>query len=175
MSEPYIEPEIEPKIETNNDRNPIRPFIWVGVVAVVLIVALIWIVTHLDPESRPNTLDNVVRAGSTDFDAYKGKLEFEYIDKVVYPSMVGLWQLQVRARMYNRGDRPLTGVEVVGKMLDMEDKVLAQAMSVPIPRVRKEPLKPGESVEFSVKVDAPGKVTEAEVKDIVIEVSGLRF
>jgi hypothetical protein len=175
MSEPYIEPEIEPKIETNNDRNPIRPFIWIGIVAVLLIVALIWALTHMNPENRPNTLDNLARAGSTDFDGYKDKLEFEYIDKLVYPTMMGLWQLEVRARMHNRGDRPLTGVEVVGKMLDLEDKVLAQAISVPIPRNRKEPLKPGESLEFSLKVDAPGKVTEDEVKDIVLEVRGLRF
>jgi hypothetical protein len=175
MSESYIEPEIEPKIEPNNDPNPIRPFIWVGIVAVLLIVALIWLVTHLNPESRPNTLDNVVRAGSADFDAYKGKLEFEYIEKMVYPSVVGLWQLQVKARIHNRGDRPVTGVEVIGKMLDLNDKVLAHATAVPIPRISKGPLKPGESIEFTVKVDAPGKVTEADVKDIVVEVRGLRF
>jgi hypothetical protein len=169
------EPDIELKVEQNSDRNPIRPYIWIGVVAVLLIVALIWLVTHLDPESRPNTLDNVARAGSADFDAYKDKLEFEYIDKMVYPSMMGLWQLQVRARMHNRGDRPVTGVEVVGKMLDLSDKVIAQATTVPIPRIRREPLNPGESIEFTVKVDAPGKVSEADVKDIVVEVRGLRF
>jgi hypothetical protein len=165
----------EPNIEQMNDKNPIRPYIWIGGVAVLLIVALIWILTYLNPENRPNSLDNVARAGTADFDVYKDKLEFEYIDKIVYPSMTGLWQLQVKARMHNRGDRPVTGVEVVGKMLDMTDKVLAQATSVPIPRIRKEPLKPGESIEFSVKVDAPGNVSEADVKDIVVEVSGLRF
>jgi hypothetical protein len=165
----------EPEIEQKNERNPIRPFIWIGGIAVLLILAIIWVLTNLNPENRPYTLDNVAREGSADFDAYKGKLEFEYIDKMVYPTMMGLWQLQVKARMHNRGDRPLTGVEVVGKMLDLEDKVLAQATSLPIPRIRKEPLNPGESVEFSVKVDAPGKVTEDDVKDIVLEVRGLRF
>jgi hypothetical protein len=165
----------EPDFAQKDDKNPIRPFIWIGGVVVLLIVALIWIVTHLNPESRPNTLENVVRAGSADFDAYKDKLQFEYIDKIVYPSTVGLWQLQWKGRMYNRGDRALTGVEVVGKMLDMNDQVLAQATTVPIPRLRKEPLKPGESLEFSVKVDAPGKVSEDDVKDIIVEVRGLRF
>jgi hypothetical protein len=169
------ESDFELKVEHNSDRNPIRPYIWVGVVAVLLIVAVIWLFSHLNPDNRPNTLENVARAGSADFDAYKDKLEFEYIDKMVYPSVVGLWQLQVRARMYNRGDRPVTGVEVVGKMLDLSDKIIAQATTVPIPRIRREPLKPGESIEFTVKVDAPGKVTEAEVKDIVVEVRGLRF
>jgi hypothetical protein len=165
----------EPDIEQKNDKNPIRPYIWIGVVVVLVIVALIWIVTHLNPESRPNTLDNVERAGSANFDAYKDKLEFEFTDKIVYPSMMGLWQLQWKGRMYNRGDRPVAGVEVVGKMLDMNDQVLAEATAVPIPRIRKEPLNPGESLEFSVKVDAPGKVSEADVKDIVVEVRGLRF
>jgi hypothetical protein len=167
------EPDID--IEPKNERNPIRPFIWVGGVAVLLIVALIWILTHLNPENRPTTLENVARSGSVDFDGYKDKIEFEVIDKLVYPNMIGLWQLQVRARLHNRGERPVTGVEVVGKMLDLQDKVIAQATSVPIPRIRKEPLKPGESLEFSVKVDAPGKVTEDDVKDIVLELRGLRF
>jgi hypothetical protein len=165
----------EPDIEQPSERNPIRPFIWIGGVAVLLIVALIWALTHLNPENRPNRIDNVARAGSADYDTYKDKLEFEVIDRMVYPTMMGLWQLEWRGRMHNRGDRPLTGVEVVGKMLDLNDKVLAQATSVPIPRTRKEPLKPGESLEFSVKVDAPGKVTEDDVKDIVIELRGLRF
>jgi hypothetical protein len=165
----------EPDFKQNDEKNPIRPFIWVGGIAVLLIVGLIWVVLHLNSETRSMPLENVARAGSSDFDAYKGKLELEVIDKIVYPNMIGLWQLEVKARMHNRGDRPITGVEVLGKMLDMNDKVIAQATSIPIPRIRKDPLKPGESLAFSVKVDAPGKVTEDQVKDIVIELRGLRF
>jgi hypothetical protein len=169
-------PEFVPEFEQAGDeKNPIRPFIWIGGVAVVLIVGLIWLVLQYNPDNRSNSLENVSRSGTAEFDGYKDKLQLEVIDKIVYPNMIGLWQLEVKARMHNRGDRPVTGVEVLGKMLDLNDKVIAQATSVPIPRIRQEPLKPGESLAFSVKVDAPGKVTEAEVKDIVIELRGVRF
>jgi hypothetical protein len=177
-SEPNVDKDLavyEPDFKTNDEKNPIRPFIWVGGVAGLLIVGLIWVVLYLNSESRSMPIDNIARAGSSEFDAYKGKLEFEYIDKIVHPNMIGLWQLEVKARMHNRGDRPITGVEVVGKMLDLNDKVIAQATTIPIPRIRKVPLNPGESLAFSVKVDAPGKVTEDQVKDIVIELRGLRF
>ena len=93
----------------------------------------------------------------------------------MHPNMIGMLQLEVRARLHNRGDRPMTGVEIQGKMFDMEDKIIAQNTSIPIPRVRQEPLKPGESMRISVKVDAPGKISEGEIKDIVIELRGLRF
>lgn len=169
------DPDLELDFKPKEEKNPIRPFIWIGGVAVVLIVALVWMLLHLNPNNRTATLDNVARSGSADFDAYKSKLEFEYIDKMVYPTVMGLWQLEVKARMHNRGDRPLTGVEVVGKMVDLNDKVIAQATSIPLPRNRTEALKPGESLVFSLKVDAPGKIKEEDVKDIVLEVRGLRF
>jgi hypothetical protein len=169
-------PEYVPKFEpVNEEKNPIRPFIWIGGVAVVVIMGLIWLLVSVNLDNRSNSLANVSRSGTAEFEGYKDKLELEVIDKIVYPNMIGLWQLEVKARMHNRGDRPVTGVEVLGKMLDLNDKVIAQATSIPVPRIRREPLKPGESLAFSVKVDAPGKVTEAEVKDIVIELRGLRF
>ncbi|MBO0800485.1 MAG: hypothetical protein J2P31_16830 [Blastocatellia bacterium] len=167
-------PEFEPDFEQKEGKNPIRPFIWIGGAAILLIVALIWMLLSLSNTNNA-ALNNIARAGSADFDAYKNKLEFEYIDKMVYPTMMGLWQLEVKARLHNRGDRPLTGIEVVGKMLDLNDKVIAHASSFPIPSNRTQPLMPGESFVFSLKVDAPGKVKEEQVKDIVLEVRGLRF
>ncbi|MBO0722184.1 MAG: hypothetical protein J2P41_15270 [Blastocatellia bacterium] len=168
-------PEFEPDFERKEEKDPIRPFLWIGGAAIVLIVAFLWMLLSINNNDPAKSLENIAHAGSADFDAYKNKLEFEYIDKMVYPTMMGLWQLEVKARMHNRGDRPLTGVEVVGKMIDLNDKVIAQATSVPIPRIRTEPLKPGESFVITLKVDAPSKIKEDDVKDIVLEVRGLRF
>jgi len=153
-----------------------RALLIVGAIAVLVLAALITMLALTKPASEKE-VENMVRAGSPEFDAYKDKvvLEVDPDDKIVHPNMIGMWQLEVRAKLHNRGDRELTGVEVLGKMLDMEDKVIAQTLSRPIPRIRKEPLKPGESMNVKVKVDAPAKVTEAEVKDISIELHGLRF
>ena len=151
-----------------------RALLIVGAIAVLVLAALITMLALTKPASV-REVENMLRAGSPEFEAYKAKVELEVIEKVVHPNMIGMWQLEVRARLTNQGDRELTGFEILGKMYDLQDKVIAQAVSMPIPRVRKEPLKPGESMRISVKVDAPGNVSEAEVKDISIELRGMRF
>ena len=84
-------------------------------------------------------------------------------------------QYEVQARLTNKGTRPISAVEVIGRIYDMQDKVVAENVSIPIPRARREPLKPGETINITVKVDAPPKITEADVKDILIELRGVRF
>jgi len=151
-----------------------RALLVVGAIGALVLTALIVMLARSKPESVSVT-ENMVRAGAPEFDSYKDKVELEVIEKVVHPNMIGMLQLEVRAKLHNRGDRAMTGVEIHGKMFDLDDKVIAQNTSIPIPRVRREPLKPGESMRISVKVDAPGKISEAEIKDIVIELRGLRF
>jgi hypothetical protein len=143
-----------------------------AVMMAILIVALVMTKPAADKEA-----ENMVRAGSPEFDAYKNKVavEIDPESKMVYPNMIGMWQLQAKAKLTNLGDRELTGVEVIGKMLDFQDNVISHTIGLPVPRVRNGPLKPGESMIIAVKVDAPQKVTEGEVKDITIELRGLRF
>jgi hypothetical protein len=151
-----------------------RALLIVGAIAVVILAVLITLLATTKSASEREA-ENMVRAGSPDFESYKDKLDLEVTDKIVHPNMIGMWQLEVRARLTNRGDRSLKAVEVLGKMFDLEDKIIAQAVSMPIPRVRQSPLSPGESMNISVKVDAPARVSEDEVKDISIELRGLRF
>jgi hypothetical protein len=162
--------------KTDKDTQPARSraILVVGAIAALVLTALIVLLARSKPQSF-SQVENIVRTGSPEFDAYKDKVELEVIEKVVHPNMIGMFQLEVRARVHNRGDRPLTAVEILGKMFDLEDKILAQNVSIPIPRVRREPLNPGESMRISVKVDPPGKVSEHDVKDITIELRGLRF
>ena len=161
-----------PVVEQDRSRGLMAVGVIAALMLAILVIALVMTKSSVDRES-----ENMARAGSPEFDAYKDKVTVE-VDpqgKMVYPNMIGMWQLEARAKLTNRGDRELTGVEVVGKMIDLEDKVIAQAIRLPIPRSRKDPLKPGESMNIVLKVDAPQKITEAEVKDITIELCGLRF
>jgi hypothetical protein len=153
-----------------------RGLLFVGAIAALMLAILI-IAMVMTKSTADREAENMARAGSPEFDAYKDKVTV-VVDpegKMVYPNMIGMWQLEARATLTNRGDRELTGVEVVGKMLDLEDKVIAQAVQLPIPRIQKGPLKPGQSMNIVLKVDAPKKITEDEVKDITIELRGLRF
>jgi hypothetical protein len=158
------------------DQDRSRALLIVGAIAALVMAILIGVLALTKPAIERER-ESMVRAGSAEFDTYKDKvaLEINPDDKIVHPNMIGMWQLEVRGTLTNRGDRELTGVELVGKMIDLEDKVIANATSRPIPSIRKEPLKPGESMLVKVKVDAPAKVSEAEVKDIMMELHGLRF
>src|SRR5262245_29662865 len=166
--------------ENNNgagvEQNRSRGLLAVGAIAALMLAILI-IALVMTKSSGDREAENLARAGSPEFDAYKDKVTVE-VDpegKMVYPNMIGMWQLEARAKLTNLGDRELTGVEVVGKMLDFEDKVIAQAIKLQIPRIRKDPLKPGEPMNIVLKVDAPQKITEDDVKDITIELRALRF
>lgn len=157
----------------------------IGALALALVILLLWKGTRTTPslataERLPGglqmRLDNAVRAGTPEFDAYKTKLTLEDHDKLTYPNMSGMTQLVLNARLTNRGDRTLIGVELELRAMSYAEpgKTLALNYSLPIPRKRSS-LAPGESMPVTMKVDLPSKMSEAEVSDIVPEVTGLRF
>jgi len=162
--------------EQTEEQKKSRIILWVGWVVVVLFVAVIVLFVKSRPHETPS-LDGAFGAGNAEYEAYKSKVEIEINpeDKNTYDNMMGMFQIDVRAKIHNRGDRTITGMEVIGKMLDMDDKPISQRLSIPIPRLRNEPLKPGESMRMSVKIDAPAKVTEGEIKDVTIELKSLKF
>lgn len=162
--------------EQTEEQKKSRKILWTGWVVAVLFVAIIVLFAKTKPQEGP-ALEGAISAGNAEFEAYKSKVEIEINpeDKNTYDNMVGMFQIDVKAKIHNRGDRPITGMEVVGKMLDMDDKTISERLGIPIPRARKEPLKPGESMRFSVKIDAPAKISEAEVKDVTIELKSLKF
>lgn len=147
-----------------------------GSIAVILLAAIILMLAKSKPHEAAS-LEDAVRAGNTEFENYKSKVEIDIKpeDKRTYDNLIGMFQIEVRASVTNRGDRPITGLELVGKMFDMEDKTISQRSSIPIPRARQNPLNPGETMRVSVKIDAPAKITEAEVKDVTIELKGLKL
>ncbi|QQS45039.1 MAG: hypothetical protein IPM66_13785 [Acidobacteriota bacterium] len=151
-----------------------RSLILVAAIALILIAVLVLIVTQSKPQYQ-QTLEKVVRAGSAEFDSYRDKVKIEIIDKIEHPNLVGMSQYEVQARLTNEGDRTITGIEMAGKILGLDDQIIRESISLPIPRLRSEPLKPGESMKVAVKIDRPGNVTDADVKDLLIELRGLQF
>jgi hypothetical protein len=171
-----LENENENDNDNGGERDRSRVLLVGGAIAALILAVLIAALALTNPGGEKEG-EKMVRAGSPEFDAYKEKvvLEVDPDSKMVHPNMIGMWKLAVTATLSNRGDRELIGVEVIGKMLDLQDKVIAHTITRPIPRIRNEPLKPGESMTVKVNVDAPAKITEAQVKDILMELNGLRF
>ena len=142
----------------------------------LLVVLLLAILVRIAFTSKPtvNGLPDAVRAGSGEFEAYAPKLAFEEKEIIVHPNLIGMAQYEVRLKLTNRGERTLTGLEMLGSIILHDNKVVARNISVPIPRLKKT-LGPGEIMRVSVKIDAPGNVSEGEIKDVSAELKGLRL
>jgi hypothetical protein len=165
-----FEPETQPIEEPKHNHFVIGALavICLGLVAAVLLIA------NSKPEIKP-ALPNAVRAGQPDFDNYKSKLTLDVVDKIVHPNMMGMAQYEIQVRVTNRGDRALTGFELAGRMIDLDDKLIKESTSAPIPRARTAPLQPGESFLAAVKIDAPKSITEDMIKDLLVELRALQF
>lgn len=127
------------------------------------------------PGGQQAKLEGAVRPGSPEFDSYKDKITLEKIDIPVSSNMLGMTRFAVNSRLTNKGDRVITGVELTANAYDLENKLVAQNTSLPIPRARTEPLKPGESMRVTTIIDLPASIREGDISDIKHLVSGLRF
>lgn len=167
----------EKKNEQESPPSRARALLIMGGIGLLVVLSFIWLASQAlkPPQSAAPGLEDALRAGAPEFEAYRDKLSFDDKEIIVHPNMIGMAQYEVRAKLTNNGERAVAGVELLGRMIDLNDKVIAQSTSVPIPRLRREPLAPGESMRISVKVDAPAKVSEAEVKDVTVDLQGLRF
>lgn len=174
MFEPK-QPEEESDASQNARRT--KALLVIGGVGVLMLVLVGFLLqqTFKSRATQGAGLDGAVRAGAAEFDGYREKLFFEDKEIIVHPNMMGMSQYEVRAKLTNRGDRAISGIELLGKIIDLQDKVVAQNVSLPIPRLRSKPLAVGETMRISVKVDAPARVQEADVKDVTLDLTGLRF
>lgn len=166
----------EPVPDEEDERHRRRAKLIIAGIA-LFVVLLLAILVRIAFTSRPTTngLSDAVRAGSGEFDSYVPKLAFDEKEIIVHPNLIGMAQYEVRMKLTNRGDRTVTGLEMLGSIILHENnKIAAQNISVPIPRLKKS-LAPGENMRVSVKVDAPGNVSEGEIKDVSAELKGLRL
>ncbi len=148
----------------------------IGLTAIAGFVIILLIAIFLGiGERKPRDIEGILRAGTPEFDAYRHNVQVEMIETVVHPNLIGMAQHEVRGRIINGGDRPLTAVEIHGRMIGLDDGTIAEVNGLPIPRTRETPLAPGDSFSFSLKIDRPGNVKEESVKDHSLELRGLKW
>ena len=159
-----------------------------GVGALALAVTIIFLASKFrQPASLPSAtalpggqqlrLSDAQRKGNPEFDTYHAKVVIEDVEKRASQNAMGMTQMILLGKLTNKGDRTLAALELELKATSYAEsgKVLAINTSAPIPRVRKEPLKPGESMRITMKLDLPSTITEDDISDIVPEVSALIF
>ena len=165
--------ETSPMVE-NDRRERRRRLISFGALTAVVIGILVALVSG-SQQSADSDIQGMQRAGAGEFDAYREKVKLELVETIVHPNLIGMAQHEVRGILTNLGERPITAVEVKGRMIGLDESVVAGSTAYPIPRSTRQPLSPGNSVGISIKIDRPGNVGEERVKDHSLDLTGLRF
>lgn len=120
-------------------------------------------------------LDGALRAGTPEFDNYQNQLEFKETEVFASQNAMGMTQFIVKSQLTNKGDKSLAGIELSAKAYGLDEKIVAENSSIPIPRLRSEPLKPGESIRVTIKLDTPSTITKDDIARVVPLLSGLKF
>ena len=177
----------EPETEKETEQSRSRLVMVLGAVGALALAVVVVLLSRSSHNSQPVTpaqalpggtqakLEDAVRSGAPEFESYKAQIVIDEAETLASQNMLGMTQFIVKGRLLNRGNRTLTGVELAAKVYSLDEKVVAQNTSLPIPRLRTEPLKPGDSMRVTIKVDTPSNITEDMVMKVVPEVSGLRF
>lgn len=152
-----------------------RIILFIGAMAVLAIIVALLLATTMRPRVENPNIEGAVRAGQQDFEAYKNQLVIDEPEKLVAPNLMGMLQFTLQTRIHNRGNRTLTGIEVFTRVYDLEDKIISERIAQPVPRTRSAPLRPGESMNIRFQIDAPAKYKEDDVKDVRLELRGLKF
>lgn len=164
--------------EITAQRNRSKLLLRIGAITAVLAVVVVIALALMKQKQDSPFLDNALRAGSPEFEAYKARVTLTPSEKqevLAQTNSVDMVRFTIKAEIHNQSDRTLTGVEVIALVYDLEDKIIAQKVGQPIPRQRSAPLKPGERSRFVIGIDAPAKYTEADVKLVKAELHGLQF
>lgn len=156
-----------------------------GALALAIAIMLLSKSTRPTPQLATSTpvpggiqtrLDGALHPGNPEFDNYQSKFKIEDTEIYAAQNVLGMTQFTITSKITNTGDRTLSGVELSARALALDGKsVIAQNYSRPIPFMRSAPLKPGESLRITMKVDTPSTITEADISNIVPELSGLIF
>lgn len=126
------------------------------------------------PGGMQARLEGALREGNPDFNGYKPQVTLEDIETYAAPNALGMTRFTVNVKVTNRGSRSISGLELTALALALDGKaVLAKNTNIPIPNMRKNPLKPGEGIRVSMIVDTPASITEGDISNFVPSVTGL--
>ncbi|MFN0120389.1 MAG: hypothetical protein ACKV2V_07800 [Blastocatellia bacterium] len=165
-----FEPDEAKKAEEQKRK---RLMLSLGGLATVIVLAAFLLFATTKQTVEATTLPNAMRAGNSRFDAYKPRVTLDDPEILEAENMMGMLEYTWQARLSNRGDQTLTGIEVAVRCYDAAGRIAVESIAVPVPRIREEPLKPGESMRLRLKAHPPSKYKMGSIADVKAEVVGL--
>jgi hypothetical protein len=161
-----------------SNRTRVLLFAFGILVAIALVAVLLY--SKLAPAPSAGVpvergLETAVRAGDPTYDKYHKLVRLENLNYFTSKNMLGQILASGTGRLVNTTDKVLVGVELTGTVYGKDNKVLASAIALPVPKVRPR-LAPQETMQITVAIDDLANGTkEADLYDIRIELTGLQF
>jgi hypothetical protein len=163
------------KEEPGTGRSRVLLMAFGAVIALAVIGVLLFsrLSTAAPEDEGPRGLVNARRAGDPVFEKYRKLVQLQKPEYYTQQNMIGQYSAFGRAMLVNLSDRTLTGVELTGRVIGAEDKLLAETVAVPVPR-KKASIPPEGSMPVTVNIqNIPNGIKEKDIYDIRIELSGL--
>lgn len=157
----------QPVGKVEKDRS--RLIMIVSAVAVVVVIGLIVLVGTLG-RREPEKLQ-LSGPGSSEFDSYAPYLAITDLEKFEGESLNSRYG-RVTARIRNTGDRIVTGLQVRGTAIGLNDEILRQRTVTVVPGVR-DVIDPNGSIEIDLRIDPIPDPTQ--VKEMTLEIAGLKL
>ncbi len=161
--------------ETNSRRTLFLILAATFVVVSAVVGFVMWWEKRSHETAAVKMSEGMLRAGNPEYDDY---LQREGIKLVTLDRLVVNGEASDRyeyvCRIENRGDRPLTGIELRVYLVDMEEKVIVEKLAYPLAAQNLKQLAPGQSITARPTLTGV-KTPESDVRDFFCVVNGLRF
>ncbi|MGQ9896838.1 MAG: hypothetical protein ACUVR8_04660 [Acidobacteriota bacterium] len=163
----------------NPETNSRRTLFFILGATFIVVSAVVGLVMWWEKWSRETAAvrmsEGMLRAGDPDYDDY---LQREGVRLVTLDRLVVNGETSDRyeyiCRIENRGERPLTGIELRVYLIDMEEKTIVEKLAYPLAAQNLRELAPGQSITARPTL-AGVKTPESAVRDFFCVVNGLRF
>jgi hypothetical protein len=153
-------------------------FIIAGLVAVLLVGGLVFYL-KTRPEPQPVTvqadqkLDGGIRAGSPEFEKYKEFVQLDKPEAEEQDTIAGGIQMTLATTVRNFSGQTLTGLEVKGTVVDLENKSIKERTMIVIPSAGLSELENNKTAR--IKVIIPGFKKEDVRANIKMDITAVKL
>jgi hypothetical protein len=147
--------------------------VWVviAIVTILIIGGFFWLrkSSPTTVGTDPNHLANAIRPGSSDWDKYHAQIVLDKPEATEGKRTLGDWVMTLQSTARNFTGRTITGLELYGAVVDLENKPVKERTIVVIP-TRQPELEPNKTMPVSVLIEG---MKDSDVRaNIKLEVSG---
>ncbi|MCB1025147.1 MAG: hypothetical protein KDB79_12195, partial [Acidobacteria bacterium] len=138
------------------------------------LISTFWFFTPGEAEHK-DILAGAFLEGTPEFENYTKEIIISTNTDRLMQSMTGLGTITMHmsSSIYNKGDRVISGLQVLASVVDTDGKVVREKKFMMVPNTQRETLEPGQSI--SVTVNIGGFSTEDDRANVRWKVTAIKL